>query len=264
MTANSDANAASGMAAMSGVTAGDGVTASDGVELWPGLPYDAWKDTYATLHMWTQIVGKIRMVQSPHLNHWWQVPLYVNARGLTTSAIPHGERTFEISFDFIDHELRIDTCNGPSHTIPLAPRSVASFYAEVMAALRSLGLEVKITTLPCEVPDPIPFDRDTIHASYDPDCAHRFWSILVQADRILNKFRARFIGKTSPVHFFWGSFDLAVTRFSGRVAPPHPTVPGVPDSITREAYSHEVSSCGLWPGGYGIESPVFYAYAYPE
>jgi hypothetical protein len=233
-------------------------------ELWPALPYNEWKETYATLHMWTQIVGKIRMTLAPRVNHWWNVTLYVNARGLTTSAIPYGDRTFELAFDFIDHELRIHTCTAPSIAIPLAPRTVASFYTDVMAALRSLGIDVSIRTMPCEIPNPIPFDRDTTHASYDADHAHRFWMILVQADRILNAFRSRFVGKSSPVHFFWGSFDLAVTRFSGRIAPPHPTIPGVPDSITHEAYSHEVSSCGLWPGGSGVESPVFYAYAYPE
>jgi hypothetical protein len=240
----------------------DGATGS--VDLWPALPYEEWKDTYATLHMWTQIVGKIRMTQSPLVNHWWNVPLYVNARGLTTSGIPYGDRTFEICFDFIDHVLRIHTCSGPSHTMGLEPRTVASFYNELMSALHELGIDVTIRTMPCEVPEPIPFEKDIVHASYDRDYAHRFWMILVQSDRILNQFRSRFIGKVSPVHFFWGSFDLAVTRFSGRTAPPHPPVPNAPDSITHEAYSHEVSSCGLWPGGYGIESPVFYSYAYPE
>jgi Family of unknown function (DUF5996) len=233
-------------------------------ELWPALPLDEWKDTYATLHMWTQIVGKIRMALTPHVNHWWQVPLYVTSRGLSTSAIPYGERTFEITFDFIDHELRIDTSTGPSHAMPLEPRTVASFYGEVMAALRSLGIDVTIRTTPCEVPDPIPFEQDTIHASYDHEYARRLWRILVQSDRVMKAFRARFTGKVSPVHFFWGGFDLAVTRFSGRPAPPHSSVPNIADSITTEAYSHEVSSCGFWPGGFGIDSPIFYAYAYGE
>jgi len=236
----------------------------DGVGLWPALPLNEWKDTYATLHMWSQIIGKIRMAQSPMVNHWWHVPLYVNARGLTTSAMPYGDRTFEIRFDFLSHLLHIDTCDGASQTIALEPRSVASFYNEVMERLRSLGIEITINTTPCEVLDPIPFEKDTEHNSYDAEYVTRFWRILVQADRIMQRFRSSYIGKVSPVHFFWGGFDLAVTRFSGRVAPRHSPVPNIPDSVVLEAYSHEVSSCGLWPGGYGIESPVFYAYAYPE
>lgn len=230
------------------------------VEAWPSLPLEEWKDTYATLHMWTQIVGKIRLVQSPLINHWWQVPLYVSARGLTTTAIPYEARSFEIEFDFIDHQLIIRTSEGDSKQIALAPRSVADFYAELMAMLRSLGIEVEIRARPDEVPDPIPFAEDRVHAAYDPEYANRFWRILVQADRIFKDFRARFIGKCSPVHFFWGSFDLAVTRFSGRRAPEREGA----DSITREAYSHEVISHGFWPGSGNIQAPAFYAYAAPE
>jgi hypothetical protein len=197
------------------------------------------------------------------VNHWWNVPLYVSTRGLTTSPVPYGGGTFEILFDFLAHELRIEACNGEVRTVALAPRSVASFYRETMAALSGLGIEARIWTTPVEVPDPIPFERDETHHAYDPEYAQRFWRVLVQADRVLKDFRAGFLGKVSPVHFFWGSFDLAVTRFSGRPAPPHPGAPNVADSVTREAYSHEVSSCGFWPGGFGFDA-VFYAYAYPS
>jgi len=227
---------------------------------WPSLPLDEWRDTYATLHMWTQVIGKIRLAQAPLINHWWEVPLYVTCRGLTTSPIPHGTRTFQIDFDFIDHRLIIQTSDGTAESFPLQPMSVATFYMTVMGRMQALGLPVRIWTMPVEVPNPIPFEADQQHASYVPDQAHRFWRILVQADRVFTAFRARFIGKVSPVHFFWGSFDLAVTRFSGRAAPSKPTA----DRITREAYSHEVSSCGFWPGGDGIEQPAFYSYAYPE
>jgi hypothetical protein len=234
-------------------------------ESWPALPLKEWQDTYATLHMWTQIVGKVRLAQAPMLNHWWQVPLYVTARGLTTSPIPYGDVSFEISFDFLDHQLRIQTSDGAVRTLALAPRSVADFYREFMAALRALGLEVKIWTMPVEVQDPIPFDQDHQHHSYVPEQAQRFWRVLKQADRVLQQFRCGFVGKCSPVHFFWGSFDLAVTRFSGRPAPPHPGgIPNMADWVTRLAYSHEVSSCGFWPGGGPVKEPVFYAYAYPE
>jgi hypothetical protein len=234
-------------------------------EIWPSLPLKAWKDTYATLHMWTQIVGKIRLAQSPALNHWWQSPLYVTARGLTTSPIPYGQQTFQIDFDFLDHKLLIQTSAGRTRTLELRSRSVADFYTELMAALRFLGIEVKIWTMPQEVEQPIPFEKDRLHAAYDPKYAHRFWHILAQTDRVLTKFRARFLGKCSPVHFFWGSFDMAVTRFSGRPAPMHPGgVPQLADWVVREAYSHEVSSCGFWPGGGPLPEPVFYAYAYPE
>lgn len=234
-------------------------------ELWPALPLEEWKDTYATLHMWTQIVGKIRLAQTPWVNHSWHVTLYVTSRGMTTSPIPYGMRTFQIDFDFIDHRLVIQTSDGVVRTIVLRPISVADFYGEVMLALRDLDLSVSIHTKPNEVLEPIPFEQDYTHASYDANYANRFWRVLVQSDRVLKEFRSRFIGKCSPVHFFWGSFDLAVTRFSGRPAPEHPGgVPNLPDSVTREAYSHEVISCGFWPGGGAIMEPAFYAYAYPE
>jgi hypothetical protein len=233
-------------------------------EIWPSLPFAEWRDTCATLHMWTQIIGKIRLAQAPLINHWWQVPLYVTSRGLTTSPIPYGERMFQIGFDFIAHRLTIETSDGTTDGFALRPIAVADFYGEVMRRLRGLGLDIRIWTIPVEIPDPIPFEQDRIHAAYDPDYANRFWRVLVQADRVFTAFRARFLGKVSPVHFFWGSFDLAVTRFSGRRAPPHPGAPNVADKVTREAYSHEVSSCGFWPGGAGMEQPVFYSYAYPQ
>jgi hypothetical protein len=227
---------------------------------WPELPLNAWQDTYATLHMWTQMVGKVRLALSPLVNHWWEVALYVNARGLTTSAIPYGDGIFEVQFDFIEHKLIIQTSWGESKTLALAPRSVADFYAEFMSALRSLGIEVKIWTMPCEVPNPVRFERDTQHASYDRKYAQLFWRVLVLCDMIFKEFRARFIAKDSPVHFFWGSFDLCVTRFSGRRAPERPGA----DFVTREAYSHEVISAGFWPGGGDIKGAAFYAYAAPE
>jgi hypothetical protein len=227
---------------------------------WPELPLEAWQDTYATLHMWTQIVGKVRLALSPRINHWWEVALYVNSRGLTTSAIPYGGKIFEVRFDFIDHKLVILTSWGPSKTLALKAQSVADFYAEFMSALRSLGIAVKIWTMPQEVPNPVPFDRDTQHASYDPEYAHRFWQVLVRCEDIFQEFRAGFIGKDSPVHFFWGSFDLCVTRFSGRRAPERAGA----DPVTREAYSHEVISAGFWPGGGEIKGAAFYAYAAPE
>jgi Family of unknown function (DUF5996) len=227
---------------------------------WPELPLEAWQDTYATLHMWTQIVGKVRLALSPRVNHWWQVALYVNARGLTTSAIPYRDGIFEVQFDFIDHKLHIQTSWSASKTLPLKAQSVSDFYAAFMSALRSLGIEVKIWPMPVEVPNPVRCDRDTQHASYDPEYVHRFWRILILSGEVFEEFRAGFIGKNSPVHFFWGSFDLAVTRFSGRRAPERPGA----DSITREAYSHEVISAGFWPGGGDIKGPAFYAYAAPE
>jgi hypothetical protein len=234
-------------------------------QVWPPLPLETWQDTCATLHLWTQIVGKVRLAQAPMLNHWWQVPFYVTTRGLTTSPIPYGDVSFEVCFDFLDHQLRVQTSEGAIRTLALAPRSVADFFREFMAVLHALGLEVQIRTLPVEVQDPIPFDEDDTHRSYDPEYAQRFWRILARADRVLQVFRSGFLGKSSPVHFFWGSFDLAVTRFSGRVAPPHPGgVPHLADWVTRLAYSHEVSSCGFWPGGGSVPEPVFYAYAYPE
>jgi hypothetical protein len=233
---------------------------SPNLNVWPELRLDEWQDTYATLHMWTQVVGKVRLALSPRVNHWWEVPLYVDARGLTTSAIPYGDGIFEVRFDFIDHKLIIETSWGASKTLALDPRSVAEFYAEFMSALRSLGIEVKIWTMPCEVPNPVRFESDTQHASYDREYAHRLWKILVLCDSIFKEFRAGFIGKDSPVHFFWGSFDLCVTRFSGRRAPERPGA----DAITREAYSHEVISAGFWPGGGDIKGAAFYAYAAPE
>ena len=232
---------------------------------WPDLSFEKWRETYATLHMWTQIVGKIRLAQTPWINHSWHVTLYVTARGLTTSPIPHGGSMFEINFDFVDHHLRIDSSDGGQRAIELRPRSVADFYLAVMSALSELELPVSINTMPNEIQDPIPLDRDEEHRSYDAEYANRFWRVLVQADRVFKDFRSDFCGKCSPVHFFWGSFDLAVTRFSGRAAPPHPGgIPHLPDAITREAYSQEVSSLGFWPGGGPVPMPVFYSYAYPE
>ncbi len=240
----------------------------ESTELWPSLPFEAWKDTCETLHMWTQIVGKVRLALSPPMNHWWQVPFYVTARGLTTSPIPApGEQgwIFEVQFDFIDHNLLILTSDGTNRTLPLIPRSVAAFYQEFMASLHALGIEVTINTLPSEVKHPIRCDEDEVHASYDPVYAHRFWLILVQVDKVFKEFSSHFIGKCSPVHFFWGSFDLTVTRFSGRRAPRHPGgAPHVADSVMCEAYSHHVSSAGFWPGGPGLPEPAFYSYAYPE
>jgi hypothetical protein len=232
---------------------------------WPQLPLAAWQDTYATLHLWTQIVGKIRMSQSAWCNHSWHVTLYVTPRGLTTSTIPHGARSFQIDFDFIDHQLTIDSDDRTRRVLPLEPQSVATFYARLMSVLDELEVPVRIGITPNEIADAIPFDRDELHRTYDPQFANRFGRILVQADRVFKKFRARFVGKCSPVHYFWGAPDLAVTRFSGRPAPVHPGgIPNLPDRIAQEAYSHEVSSCGFWPGGGPITYPAFYAYAYPE
>jgi Family of unknown function (DUF5996) len=232
---------------------------------WPELPLEDWRDTCATLQLWTQIVGKIRLALTPWLNHSWHVTLYVTSRGLSTSPIPDGLRSFEIAFDFIDHLLKISTSDGASRQFPLAGHSVASFYAAVMAALGELGIHVAIDEIPNELPDPIRFSEDTQHASYDGDAVQRFFQILVNTDRVFKQFRTGFIGKASPVHFFWGSFDLAVTRFSGRRAPRHPGgVPHLPDDVACEAYSHEVSSAGFWPGGGAIDYPAFYSYAYPE
>src|SRR2546422_246388 len=233
-------------------------------EVWPALPLQDWKDTYATLHMWTQIVGKIRLAQTPLLNHWWNVTLYVTSRGLTTSAMPYDDRIFEIDFDFMDHNLLIRSSDGGSKAVRLYPRSVADFYRETLAALQSLRIPVTIWTTPVEVEDRTPFEQDQKHAAYDPEYAQRVWRILLQTSRVLTEFRSRFIGKVSPVHFFWGAFDLALTRFSGRRAPMHPGAPYLAKFVAREAYSHEVSSCGFWPGGGPVDRAVFYAYAYPE
>jgi hypothetical protein len=236
----------------------------ESAEVWPELPYAAWKDTCTTVQLWTQIVGKIRMAQTPWLNHGWNVVLYVTPRGLTTTSIPHGNRAFELEFDFVDHRLHVRPCDGPSRDIRLEPKSVADFYAELMAVLAELKLPVHIHELPSEVADPIRFSEDRVHTAYDPEYARRFARVLLHLDRVFKQFRTGFLGKTSPVHFFWGAFDLAVTRFSGRKAPLHPGgIPHLPDSVTREAYSHEVSSAGFWPGG-GEADAAFYSYAYPE
>jgi Family of unknown function (DUF5996) len=232
---------------------------------WPDLPTAAWRGSYETLHLWTQIVGKIRLARTPWLNHSWHVALYVTARGLTTSPIPDGAGTFQIDFDFIDHVLRISTSGGARREFALAGQSVASFYAAVMAALAELGIHIAIDEMPNELPDPIRFSLDEEHASYDPDAVRRFFQILASADRVFKQFRTGFLGKASPVHFFWGSFDLAVTRFSGRRAPRHPGgVPHLSNDVACEAYSHEVSSAGFWPGSGAIDYPAFYSYAYPE
>jgi uncharacterized protein DUF5996 len=231
---------------------------------WPELAYPAWRETCTTLHLWTQVVGKIRLARTPWLNHSWHVALYLTTRGLTTSPVFHGERAFQIDFDFLDHVLRIETSDGPRWQMPLQPRSVADFHSSVTAALADLSMPVAVDQLPNEVADPVRFSEDRVHCAYDPEYAQRFWRVLLQADRVLKAFRTGFLGKSSPVHFFWGSFDLAVTRFSGRRAPLHPGgVPNLADAVTREAYSHEVSSAGFWPGGGAIEYPAFYSYAYP-
>lgn len=232
----------------------------DAPECWPPLPLAEWRDTCRTLHMWTQIVGKVRLALTPLVNHWWNVPLYVHPRGLTTSAIPYGERAFELRFDFVRHALLLELASGSGDSLPLEPRSVADFHRAFIAMLRRAGIDVSISTMPVEIPDPIRFEDDTAHASYDRDAVERFARILVTVDRVFNAFRAGFIGKCSPVHFFWGSFDLAVTRFSGRRAPERAGA----DAITREAYSHEVSSVGFWPGSGEVADAAFYAYTAPE
>ena len=233
--------------------------ASDNEAL-PALPFDSWKETLATLHMWAQIIGKVRLKLCPLVNHWWNVPFYVTARGMTTSAMPYQQRGIEVRFDFIDHTVAIESSEGRVVTMALVPQSVAEFYEKFMAALAELGVSVKIWTMPREIPDPTPFEQDHIHSAYDREAVHKFWRILVWVDQVLKEFRAGFVGKASPVHFFWGSFDLAVTRFSGRVAPERSGA----DTVTREAYSHEVSSAGFWPGGGEITGPAFYSYAAPE
>ena len=234
--------------------------------VWPSLPLSTWIETRDTLHMWLQIVGKVRLVQGPPINHTWHATVYVTPRGLTTGPIPHGSRLFQIDFDFIDHRLTMQTSDGRTGGMALEPQSVATFYRRVMDELRALGVPVQIVAKPNELPDPIvPFADDEAHAAYDPDAVYRFWRALVQAHRVMQIFRARYIGKCSPVHLFWGAMDLAVTRFSGRPAPQHPGgIPNLPDRVTRDAYSHEVSSCGFWSGSAPIDYPAFYAYAYPE
>jgi Family of unknown function (DUF5996) len=229
-------------------------------EALPALPFDSWKDTQSTLHMWAQIVGKVRLKLCPLVNHWWNVPFYVTARGMTTSAMPYQQRAIEVHFDFIDHRLSIESSDGRVVTMALGPQSVAEFYKRFMAALGEVGVNVHIWTVPSELPNPIPFEQDYAHASYDAEAVHRFWRIVVWVDEIFKEFRGGFQGKASPVHFFWGSFDLAITRFSGRTAPERPGA----DSVTREAYSHEVSSAGFWAGGGDIKGPAFYSYAAPE
>src|SRR5262249_7536960 len=232
---------------------------------WPELPTAAWRETCATLHLWTQIVGKIRLVRSPWLNHSWHVALYVTPRGLTTSPVPDGGRTFQIDFDFIDHVLRVATGDGKERQCALPGHSVASFYATILATLAELDIQLAIDDMPNELPEATRFSQDVAHASYDPEAVRRFLQILVNCDRVFKQFRTGFLGKASPVHFFWGSFDLAVTRFSGRRAPRHPGgVPNLPDTVACEAYSHEVSSAGFWPGGGAVDYPAFYSYAYPE
>ena len=237
----------------------DANSAGDAAECWPALPLAEWQDTCTTLHVYTQIVGKIRLALTPRVNHWWNVPLYVHARGLTTSAIPYRERAFELRFDFVSHELVLQASTGDVKTLALVARPVAEFYRLSMDMLSAAGIDVRIWRMPVEVPDPIAFDEDRVHATYDPAYANRFWRILVTVERVFNQFRSTFIGKCSPVHFFWGSFDLAVTRFSGRRAPDRPGA----DTITREAYSHEVSSVGFWPGGGTVPDAAFYSYAAP-
>lgn len=228
-------------------------------DLWPPLPYDEWKDTYATLHMWTQVVGKIAVVLAPPLNHGWGIALHLTARGLRTQLLPHGNRSFTVEFDFVGHQLVIATTDGETRTLPLEPRTVADFYREVMATLGAMSLPVKVWPVPVEIPDPVPFEQDTQHRSYDSGLANRFWRILVQVERVFSASRCEFLGKASPVHFFWGAFDLAVTRFSGRPAPPREG-----PAFMRDAYSHEVISHGFWPGSGAVLEPAFYAYAVPE
>ena len=231
---------------------------------WPELPYARWKDTFDTLRLWTQVVGKVRLVQSPWVNHQWHVALYVTARGLTTSPIPHGSRIFEVDFDFIEHRLSIHASDGQSRGMALQPQAVSAFYRQFFSLLGELGLSVTINRKPNEVAEAIPFDEDDVHRSYDAEYAQRFWRALVQADRVFKIFRGRYTGKCSPVHYFWGSGDLAVSRFSGRRAPVHPGgAPNMPDALLREAYSHECSSCGFWPGGESEPYPFFFSYAYP-
>jgi hypothetical protein len=238
---------------------------NDAAITWPSLSYPAWRDTATTLHLWTQIVGKVRLALTPWVNHSWQVPLYVTARGLGTSAVPAGREIFEMELDFMAHRLIVRGSWGAERTIALVPQTVADFYRRVAGLLHEMGVAVRIGETPNEIANPVPFPRDRVHASYEPAAAHAFWRVLIQADRIFKLFRSGFVGKASPVHFFWGSFDLAVTRFSGRPAPPHPGgVPSLPDAVTREAYSHEVSSAGFWPGNDAFPQAAFYSYAYPE
>jgi hypothetical protein len=241
-------------------SAGQAQDSMNSPDCWPSLPLESWEPTRATLHMWTQIVGKVRLALTPLVNHWWNVPLYVSPRGLTTSSMPYGDLVIEIEFDFISHQLLLRKSDGNSASIVLAPKSVADFYVELFAMLHAHGIDVKIWKMPVEIADPIPFDEDKTHASYDREAVHKFWRILASSSDVFHDFRALFIGKSSPVHFFWGSFDLALTRFSGRRAPAKPGA----DRITQEAYSHEVSSVGFWPGSGNVKEPSYYSYASPE
>ena len=235
------------------------------MDAWPALPFEEWKDTRETLHLWTQIVGKVRLTQMPWINHSWHVTLYVAATGLTTGAMPHDERTFQVDFDFVHHRVAVWCAHGGSAGFALEPMTVAAFYSSLMRALDALGVPVRIHAVLNEVENPIPFAKDEVHRAYDPEYANRYWRALAQSERVFTKFRARFIGKSSPVHYFWGAPDLAVTRFSGRKAPAHPGgVPNLPDRVTREAYSHEVSSAGFWPGSGPIPYAAYYSYAYPQ
>jgi hypothetical protein len=248
-----------------GVTASPAVLDRRGQGVWPKLPLNEWQDTLATLHRWLQIVGKTRLSLAPPMNHWWHVTLYLTSRGLTTSPMPYANRTVEVELDFIDHNLLVRTGDGATRAMPLMPRAVADFYREYTTLLDSLGFQVRIRPIPSEMPDTLPFPDDQEHRSYVPDYAARCWRILSQSNRVLQQFRGRFLGKCSPVHFFWGGFDLACTRFSGRRAPLHPGgVPNLPDWAAREAYSHECISAGWWPGGGPVNEPGFYSYAYPE
>ncbi len=245
------------------------VTPLQSAEVWPALPQAAWSDTCVTLQLWMQMVGKVRLALMPPINHTWGVTLYPTVRGLTTLPMAHGARMLQIDFDFVEHLLVAATSDGAWQAIALKPMTVAEFYRQFMAALHSLGTPVRIFTRPCEVADPIPFEQDLTHCAYDGEFAQRFWRVLLQAERVFTLFRARFRGKVSPVHLFWGAMDLACTRFSGRTAPEHPSMAGLPDRVTRDAYSHEVSSCGFWPGapgppGAAAIEPFFYSYAYPE
>src|ERR1035437_7874445 len=232
-------------------------------DVWPALPQSAWSGSCATLQLWTQIVGKVRLALTPAINHTWNVPLYPTVRGLTTSPMPHGNRFLQIDFDFIEHALVLQTSDDKRATIDLRPMAVATFYHQVMAALDRLGTPVRIWCMPVEIEQAVPFDQDLTYREYDSEYVQRFWRILLQSTRVFTVFRSRFTGKVSPVHLFWGALDLACTRFSGRTAPEHPSMPGLPDRVTRDAYSHEVCSCGFWPGAPGVET-MFYSYAYPE
>jgi hypothetical protein len=235
------------------------------LDSWPDLSYPTWRSTAATLHLWTQIIGKVRLSLAPWVNHSWQVPLYVTARGLGTGPVPFGREIFEVEFDFVSHRLRARTSQGKDLMFAMEPQTVAAFYSRAIDLLSGVGVAVSINEMPNELPTPLPFSTDRTHAAYDAAAAHRFWRALVQVDRVFKQFRSGFLGKVSPVHFFWGSFDLAVTRFSGRTAPRHPGgIPGLPDAVVREAYSHEVSSAGFWPGNDAFAFATFYSYAYPE